>query len=82
MMAGWLSPSVDVPAIDKIQLAWDVQMVKTVFGATVGGVYLYLTPTVDLLVGPVFFFDYALQPGGAHTLWPVQLDADVPLHSR
>lgn len=79
VMAGWLSQGIDIPAIDKLQLAWDVQSGRNVMGATGGGIYVYFTPAIDLLIGPVFFFDHELQPGGAHTLWSVQFDADVSL---
>ncbi len=78
-MAGWLSPSIDVPRIDKIVLAWDIQTGKNVLGATGGGAYLYFTPAVDLLIGPVFFFEDELQPGGSKSLWTVQLDVDLDL---
>ena len=41
----------------------------------------YLLPhvNVSLLVGPVFFLDSALQPGGRKHLWTAQLDVDIPL---
>jgi hypothetical protein len=78
-MAGWLSPSIDVPRIDKIVLAWDVMTGQNAVGATGGGVYLYFTPAIDLLVGPVFFFENELQPGGSKSLWTVQLDVDLDL---
>ena len=78
-VAGWSSPSIDVPKIDKILFAWDVQTGKNVLGATGGGVYVYLTPAIDLLTGPVFFFDQALQPGGSSWMWSLQIDIDVDL---
>lgn len=79
VMAGWLSPSIDVPRIDKIVLAWDIQTGKNVLGATGGGAYVYFTPAIDLLIGPVFFFEEELQPGGSKSLWTVQLDVDLDL---
>src|SRR6266850_971300 len=78
-MAGWLSPSIDVPRIDRIVLAWDIQTGRNVLGATGGGAYLYFTPAVDLLLGPVFFFEDELQPAGSKSLWTVQLDVDLDL---
>jgi len=78
-MAGWLSPSIDVPRINKIVLAWDIQTGKNVLGATGGGAYLYFTPAIDLLIGPVFFFEDELQPGGSKLLWTAQLDVDLDL---
>lgn len=79
LMAGWLSPSIDVPLIEKLQFAWDLQTGKNAFGATGGGAYFYLTPAIDLLMGPVFFFDGDLQPGGADWMWSIQFDADIDL---
>jgi hypothetical protein len=34
---------------------------------------------VSLLVGPVFFLDKDLQPGGSKYMWTAQLDVDIPL---
>ena len=79
IMAGWTSLPLDVPAIDHLQFAWDVQTGKNVLGAVGGGAYLYLTPAIDLLVGPVYFLDQRLQPGGSRWMWSVQFDADVNL---
>jgi hypothetical protein len=33
---------------------------------------------VSLLVGPVFFLDKNLQPGGSKWLFSAQLDIDIP----
>ncbi len=79
LMAGWSSPAIDVPVIDHINLVWDIQTGKNVFGATGGGVAIYFTPSISLLTGPVYFIDDNLQPGGARTLWSVQLDIDIQL---
>lgn len=81
LLAGWFSPSIDTPLIDKMILAWDVQTGHNVLGATGGGVYLYFTPSIDLLTGPVFFFEKELQPGGSSWLWSLQLDVDLDLLS-
>jgi hypothetical protein len=77
VLAGWASPSVDVPLIDHLAFTWDLQTGDNVLGATGGGVYFYLTPTVDVLTGPVFFFDKDLQPGQTDWMWSIQLDADI-----
>ena len=82
LMAGWTSLPLDVPAIDHVQLAWDVQTGRNVMGAVGGGVYLYLTPAIDVLVGPVYFLDERLQPGASRWMWSVQFDADVNLLAR
>lgn len=79
LLAGWFSPAIDVPLIDKIVLAWDIQTGANVLGATGGGIYFYLTPAIDLLTGPVFFFEKRLQPGMSSWLWTLQLDVDVDL---
>jgi hypothetical protein len=76
-MASWLSPAFKAPGLDKLQLAWDIQTGENVLGATGVGLYAYLTPAIDLLVGPVFFFDPDLQPGGSDWMWSVQFDADI-----
>ena len=65
--------------IDRIHFTWDLQSGENVFGATGGGVYLYVTPVVDVLTGPVFFFDRDLQPGGSNWMWSGQLDVDFDL---
>ncbi len=80
-MAGLFSPDINVgvKGLEKINFTADVQTGKNVLGAGGVGVYLYFTDTIDLLTGPVFFFDKALQPGGRRMLWTVQVDVDVPL---
>lgn len=82
LMAGWFSPSISVPFLDHINLVADVQTGNNVFGAAGGGVYVYFTPKVDLLTGPVFFFDGALQPGGSDWMWSVQLDIDLDFNPQ
>lgn len=77
LLAGWFSPPIDVPYLDHINLVADVQTGDNVWGAAGGGVYVYFTPKIDLILGPVFFFDGDLQPGGSDWTWSVQLDIDV-----
>jgi hypothetical protein len=79
LMAGWFSPAIDVPVIDRVHLTWDVQTGENVLGATGGGVYLYVTPAVDVLLGPVFFLEKDLQPGRSSWMWSLQLDVDFDL---
>jgi hypothetical protein len=81
LLAGWCSPAVDVPQIDKVLFMWDLQTGQNVLGATGGGLGAYVTPAVGLLTGPVFFFEESLQPGGASWMWSVQLDVDIDLLS-
>ncbi len=48
-------------------------------GAWGFGSYMYSAEHVSLLVGPVFFLDKRLQPGGSRHMWTAQRDVDVPL---
>jgi hypothetical protein len=82
LLAGWFSAAIDVPYLDHINLAADVQTGNNVFGAVGAGVYVYVTPNVDLLLGPVFFFEGAVQPGGSDWLWSVQLDLDIDFNRK
>lgn len=79
LLAGWVAPSIDVPLIDKVVFAWDIQTGHNSLGATGGGATLYITPAVGLLMGPVYFFEPELQPGGSRWMWSMQLDVDVDL---
>jgi len=82
-MGGFTSPDIKIDAqwLQKINIAADVQTGKNVFGAFGGGVYFYFTDKVDLLTGPVYYFDPSSQPGGRNWFWTVQLDIDLPLRS-
>jgi len=71
--------NINLPGLKKIIAVADVMTGKNVFGAGGGGLYFYFTDTIDLLTGPVFFFDKALQPGGRDFLWTVQIDVDFDL---
>jgi hypothetical protein len=65
--------------LPKVVVIADVQTGKNVLGGGGAGVTFYFNDYVSLIVGPVFYFDKALQPGGAGHLWTTQLDIDVPL---
>jgi len=80
-LGGWQSPDIVIglTGLNKINLAADIQTGKNAFGAVGGGVYFYFTPAIDVLTGPVFFFESAKQPGNASWLWTVQLDVDFDL---
>src|SRR3954469_3561702 len=82
-MGGLLSPDINVnlPWLLKINFAADVQTGKNVFGAAGGGIGFYFTDKIDLLTGPVYFFDPASQPGGRRWFWTVQVDVDLPLRA-
>ncbi len=70
---------VGLPGLKKLVAVTDVQTGRNAFGAGGAGLYFYFTDSIDLLTGPVFFFDPGLQPGGRRMLWTVQLDIDVTL---
>jgi len=91
-MAAWTSPDINLnlPGLNKIVFLADVQTGKNAFGAAGGGIGLYFTPSIDILTGPVFFFDsntttQLFGPGIApginkpDFLWTVQLDVDFDL---
>ncbi len=69
--------NVNLPGLKKIVAVADVQTGKNVSGAVGGGLYFYFTDNIDILTGPVYFFDGPLQPGGKNWLWTVQLDIDA-----
>lgn len=79
-MIGVFSPDipVGVKGLKKLNLAADIQTGKNVLGGGGFGLYLYFTDTVDLLIGPVWYTDRKLQPGGASWLWTAQIDIDIP----
>ena len=83
-LVGWFSPDIKVglTGLSKIDLTADVQTGKNILGAGGFGVYFYFNDYVDLLVGPVFYFDKALQPGGNSHLWTTQIDVDIPLGKK
>jgi hypothetical protein len=93
-LGAWTSQDlmVNLPGLNKINFMADVQTGKNVFGAWGAGIGLYFTPAIDILTGPVFFFDPAAttQISGSGPsfsasakrpdwLWTVQLDVDIDL---
>ena len=80
-MIGFFSPDIPIgwTGLQKLNFTADVQTGKNVLGGGGFGLYLYFNQYVDLLIGPVFYFDSKLQPGGAKHLWTTQLDIDIPL---
>jgi hypothetical protein len=78
---GWSSPDIKVglTGLSKIDIIADVQTGKNAFGAGGVGASIYFNDYIDLIVGPVFYIDDKLQPGGAKHLWTTQLDVDIPL---
>jgi hypothetical protein len=71
--------NLNLPGLKKLVLVADAQTGNNVYGAAGGGVYFYFNDLVDILTGPVYFFDRAAQPGMDRWLWTVQLDIDIPL---
>jgi len=82
-MGGAVSPDINInlPWLLKINFAADVQTGKNAFGAAGGGITMFFTDKIDVLTGPVYFFDRGSQPGGRQWFWTVQLDVDLPLRS-
>ena len=80
-MVAVTSPDIQIGrrGLRKMSFAADVQTGKNVLGAWGGGAYVYFADNVSLLVGPVFFLDKNLQPGGSTYMWTAQLDIDIPL---
>jgi hypothetical protein len=79
LMASYTTPDVNIglTGLYKINFFGDVQTGKNFYGAVGAGIGLYFTPAIDVLMGPVFFLDKDIQPGGSSVLWSVQLDVDL-----
>ena len=75
------SPDIQIglKGLKKMNVIADVQTGKNVLGAWGSGPTVYFADNVSLILGPVFFFDKNLQPGGSHYMWTTQLDIDFPL---
>jgi hypothetical protein len=92
-IGSYTSPDINLnlPGLNKIVLMADIQTGKNAFGAVGGGIGLYFTPSIDILTGPVFFFDSSATTqiaapaparfagGNPDWLWTVQLDVDFDL---
>ena len=83
-MVGWSSPDIKVglKGLEKIDIIGDLQTGKNVLGAGGFGATIYFNDYVALIVGPVFYLDSKLQPGGAKHLWTTQIDIDIPLGKK
>jgi hypothetical protein len=80
-LVGWSSPDIKVglKGLSKILIIGDVQTGKNVLGGGGVGLDIYFNDYIGVIVGPVFFTDKALQPGGKSWMWTTQLDVDIPL---
>jgi len=80
-MVAYTSPDIvlNLAGLNKIVVVADAMTGKNAFGAVGGGLAFYFTPAIDVITGPVFFFDKNLQPGASNMLWTVQLDVDFDL---
>ena len=78
-LIGWVSPDVQIgrKGLRKINIAADVQTGENVLGAWGFGTNVYFADNVSLLIGPVFFLDKDLQPGGSKYMWTAQVDVDI-----
>jgi hypothetical protein len=81
VMAAIAAPdiNINIPGLKKIVPVADIQTGKNVYGAGGVGLYFYFNDSIDLLTGPVFFFDGDIQPGKSSWLWTVQIDIDVSI---
>jgi hypothetical protein len=88
-MGAYVTPDIvlNLQGLNKINFFADVMSGKNVFGAGGVGMGIYFTPAIDILTGPIFFFDKALQPPyppggeGSAMMWTVQLDVDIDFKS-
>ncbi len=78
-LIGGVSPDIQIglKGLRKINVAADVQTGENILGAWGFGTNVYFADNVSLLVGPVFFLDKDLQPGGSKYMWTAQLDIDI-----
>jgi hypothetical protein len=78
-MGAVASPDINVnlPGLKKLIVVADTQTGNNIYGAAGGGVYFYFNDSIDILTGPVYFFDRSHQPGGDRWQWTVQLDVDI-----
>ncbi len=94
-LGSWTSPDIllDLAGLRKINFIADVQTGRNAFGAWGAGMGVYFTDSIDVLTGPVFFFDPAVTtqlsgPGFPHgtarsrMLWTIQLDVDFDLRHK
>ncbi len=85
-MAAYTSPNIDtkdvIPGLDHLNLTWDIQSGRNALGATGAGIVAYFTPAIDLITGPVWFFDNDVQPGADPWMWTVQVDIDIDVFSK
>jgi hypothetical protein len=73
--------NLNLPWLQKITVAADVQTGNNAFGAAGGAVSFYFTDRISVLTGPIYFFDRDMQPGSSRVMWTMQLDIDMPLRS-
>ncbi len=82
-LASYTTPdlNLNLTGLQKINAFADVATGKNWFGGMGVGVGFYPTSTVDVLTGPVWYFDKDLAKSiyGASTVWSVQLDIDFDL---
>ncbi len=83
VMGSYTSPdlNLNLTGLQKINVFGDLATGKNWFGAAGVGIGFYPTSTVDVLTGPVWFFDSDLAKAiyGSSTLWSVQVDIDFDL---
>lgn len=75
------SPAIQLPLLDKLVVAADLQTGRNALGAVGAGVALYFTPAIALVTGPIFFLEPEVQPGASDWMWTAQLDVDLDLRA-
>jgi hypothetical protein len=83
-IVGWSSPDIKIgmTGLSKVDIIADVQTGKNALGAGAGGLDIYFNDYIGLIIGPVFYFDRAVQPGQSKMFWTTQLDVDIPLGKK
>src|SRR5208283_3802146 len=76
-MVAWASPNIPCPLIDHLQIVWDMMSGDNFTGATGAGLDINFSPTIDLLTGPVYYFDHIAAGVPDPWMWTAQCDIDV-----
>lgn len=84
-MGSYTSPDLvlGLTGLQKVNAFGDFATGKNWLGGAGVGLGFYFTPAIDVLTGPVWYFDTDLAEAiyGASTVWSVQLDIDFDLRS-
>ena len=83
-IGSYVSPDLvlDLKGLYKINFFADIQTGNNAFAAAAGGIGVYLTPSIDILTGPVFFLNKYSQPSLSTMMWSIQLDVDIDFGAK